>query len=246
MGMLEGKVVVVTGAGRGIGRACALRLAQEGAKVVVNDVDTAMAEEVVGAIKKAGGEALADNHAVGSFANGEAIIETAVRGFGRIDVLFNNAGVIRDAMVHKMTEEEWDIIIQIHLKGTFANTRAAYRYMREQQSGKIINVSSYSGLRGNIGQANYCAAKAGIIGLTKSNAKEFGRYNIQVNAISPNAETRLTASMPAKLREMGIMMTPLGRLGAPEEMAGAVCFLASNDSNYVTGQIIAVDGGVSV
>jgi len=246
MARLDGKVVVVTGAGRGIGRASALRLAGEGARVVVNDVDGAVAEEVVSEIRGKGGEAVADTHAVGSFENGEAIVSTALSSFGRIDVLFNNAGIIRDAMVHKMSEADWDTVILVHLKGTFANTRAAYRYMREQQSGKIINVSSYSGLRGNVGQANYCAAKAGIIGLTKSNAREFGKWNIQVNAISPNAETRLTASMPPKIREMGIMMTPLGRLGAPEEITGAVSFLASDDSNYVTGQVIAVDGGVSI
>jgi 3-oxoacyl-[acyl-carrier protein] reductase len=243
---LKGKVAVVTGGGRGIGRATALRMAREGASVVVNDIEPAVAEEVVQAIQTRDGRAVVDTHAVGSFENGEAIVQTAVDAFGRIDILFNNAGFVRDAMVHKMTEADWDAIIQVHLKGAFANTRAAYRYMREQQSGKIVNVTSASGLRGNVGQANYCAAKAGIIGLTKSNAKEFGKFNVQVNAISPNAVTRLSDAIPPKFRDIAIQMTPLGRFGEPEEIAAVVCFLASSDSDYVTGQIIAVDGGIAI
>jgi len=243
---LSGKVAVVTGAGRGIGRATAMRMAREGASVVVNDIEPAVAEETVQAIRSADGRAVADTHAVGSFDNGEAIVQTALDNFGRIDILFNNAGFVRDAMVHKMTEADWDAIIQVHLKGTFANTRAAYRYMREQQSGKIVNVTSASGLRGNVGQANYCAAKAGVIGLTMSNAKEFGKFNVQVNAISPNAVTRLSDAIPPKFRDIAIQMTPLGRFGEPEEIAAVVCFLASSDSDYMTGQIIGVDGGIAI
>ncbi len=243
---LKDKVAVITGSGRGIGRAIAIAMAKEGAKVVVNDIDEEPAKEVVETIKKNGGEAVYSINSVFPLSSAEAIIKTAIDNFGRIDILVNNAGVIRDAMVHKMTEEDFDLVINTHVKGTFCCTKAAYTYMREQKSGRIINVTSYAGLRGNIGQANYCAAKAAIIGLTKSNAKEFGRYNITVNAISPNAKTRMVESIPPEVLKGFEKQIPLGRFGEPEEMAPMVIFLASDEAGYITGQIIAVDGGFSV
>jgi NAD(P)-dependent dehydrogenase (short-subunit alcohol dehydrogenase family) len=244
--LLKEKVAVVTGAGRGIGRAIAIRLARAGACVVVNDIDEAAATEAVREIHQEGGQAATDTNPVGTFQSGEAIIQTALTRFGPVDILVNNAGILRDAMVHKMSEADWDLVIQVHLKGTFATTRAAYDVMRERRRGKIINVTSYSGLRGNIGQANYCAAKAGIIGLTKSNAKEFARYNIQVNAISPNAATRMVEAIPEAVRAKIIEAIPAGRFGKPEEITGLVCFLGSADSDYITGQVIPVDGGISI
>jgi len=243
---LENKVAVITGSGRGIGRAIALRFAEEGAKVVVNDIDRDVAEEVVNEIKQRGGEAVV---AVGSVANREEaqnIIKAAVENFGRIDILVNNAGIIRDALLLKMTEEQWDEVINCHLKGTFNCTQAAANYMKEQKSGKIINITSWAGLYGNIGQANYCAAKAGIIGLTKSNAKELARYNINVNAIAPAAMTRMVESIPEQIRNQMLQMIPLRRFAEPEEMGPAVVFLASDAANYITGQVLCVDGGMSM
>jgi NAD(P)-dependent dehydrogenase (short-subunit alcohol dehydrogenase family) len=254
-GIVAGKTAIVTGAGRGIGRGIAMLLAREGARVVVCDIgaslqgegsDTGPAQDTVNAIKKAGGGAIASTLSITEPKNAEAIVKSALDAFGRVDILVNNAGILRDAMVHKMSEADWDLVIQVHLKGTFATTRAAYDVMRERRRGKIINVTSYSGLRGNIGQANYCAAKAGIIGLTKSNAKEFARYNIQVNAISPNAATRMVEAIPEAVRAKIIEAIPAGRFGKPEEITGLVCFLGSADSDYITGQVIPVDGGISI
>lgn len=243
---LEGKVAVITGSGRGIGRALALRFAAEGAKVVVNDVDKDVAEEVAGEIKKAGGQAACAVESVSTKESANRIIQTAIDNFGRIDILVNNAGIIRDAMLHNMTEEQWDAVVDCHLKGTFFCTQAAVIHMRAQKSGKIVNVTSYAGLSGNIGQANYCAAKAGIIGLTKSNAKELARHNINVNALAPAAFTRMVASIPDKIREEMVKAVPLGRFAQPEEMAPAVVFLASDEASYITGQILSVDGGMSI
>jgi len=243
---LENKVAVVTGSGRGIGRAIAIRFAQEGAKVIVNDIDKDVAEEVVKEIKNKGGQAGA---AVGSVAKREEaqkIIKAAVDNFGRIDILVNNAGIIRDAMLLRMTEEQWDEVIDCHLKGTFNCTQAAANYMKDQKSGKIVNITSWAGLYGNIGQANYCAAKAGIIGLTKSNAKELARYNINVNIIAPAAMTRMVESIPEQIRNQMVQMVPLRRFAEPEEMAPAIVFLASEGANYITGQVLCVDGGMSM
>jgi NAD(P)-dependent dehydrogenase (short-subunit alcohol dehydrogenase family) len=243
---LKDKVAVITGSGRGIGRALAIAMAKEGAKVVINDIDEEPAKEVVETIKKNGGEAVYCTNSVFPLSSAEAIIKKAIDSFGKIDILVNNAGVIKDAMVHKMTEEDFDIVINTHIKGSFCCTKAAYSYMREQKSGRIINITSYAGIRGNVGQANYSAAKAGIIGLTKANAKEFGRYNITVNAIAPNAKTRMVESIPEDVLKSFAKQIPLGRFGEPEEMAPAVIFLASDEGGYITGQILPVDGGFSV
>jgi len=205
--MLKGKVAVVTGAGRGIGREIALLMARHGAQVVVNDyggsaagsgAESAPADEVVGEITKNGGKAAANYDSVASMAGGQAIIKTAVDTFGRVDVVVNNAGILRDRMIFNMTEEEWDAVIDTHLKGTFAVTRAAAPLMREQKWGRIINMTSTSGLIGNVGQANYAAAKLGIFGFTKAVALDMGRYNVTANCISPFAWTRMIGTIPTE------------------------------------------------
>ncbi|MGH8009399.1 MAG: SDR family NAD(P)-dependent oxidoreductase, partial [Candidatus Binatia bacterium] len=205
--MLTNKVAVVTGAGGGIGRGVALLLAKEGAQVVVNDIggsaagegrDTVPADKVVAEITAAGGTAIGNYDSVASLAGGEKIIGTALEKFGRIDIVVNNAGILRDRMIFNMSEEEWDAVINVHLKGTFACTRAAAPHMRQQKSGRVINITSTSGLIGNYGQANYAAAKMGIVGLTKATALDLGRYGVTANCIAPFAWTRMIGSLPAE------------------------------------------------
>jgi len=243
---LENKVAIVTGSGRGIGRAIALAFAKEGAAVIVNDVDGEVAEAVVKDIAGAGGKAAACIAAVGSKAGAEALVDTALGKFGTLHILVNNAGITRDAMLHKMTEEEWDTVITIHLKGTFLNTQAAVRIMMENQYGKIINVTSSSGTRGNVGQSNYSAAKMGIVGLTLTWAKELARHKINVNCISPSANTRMVEAIPEKLRaqvmERFARESVTQRYGTPEDVAPLAVFLASDDSYYLTGQTIGARG----
>lgn len=244
--LLKDKSVLITGSGRGIGRATAIMMAREGAKVVVNDIDPEPAREVVGEINKNGGVAVANSDTVATMKGAEAIIKAAIDNFGRIDVLVNNAAILRDAMMHKMTEQEWDDSILIVLKGPWMCTKAALPYMIEQKSGRIIYVTSWAGLRGNIGQANYCAAKSGIIGLTRSNAKEFARHNITVNCVAPAAMTRLVAQVPEKILGQMEKQIPLGRFGTPEDIAPLFVFLASDWSGYMTGQVIGIDGGMTI
>ncbi|MSQ33628.1 MAG: SDR family oxidoreductase [Dehalococcoidia bacterium] len=250
--MVKGRVAVVTGAGRGIGREVALLLAKEGAKVVVNDLggsgagegaDKSVAGVVVEEIKKLGGAAVASLDSVTSMAGGERIIKTALDSFGRIDILVNNAGILRDRMVFNMTEEEWDSVQAVHLKGHFACTKPAAILMRQQRSGRIINFTSNSGLFGNAGQANYAAAKAGIAGFTRVVSRELGRYGITVNAISPNAKTRLTATIPQGDRAAGIQVTNFDAMFPdPAHIAPMVVFLASDAAANINGQIFHVDG----
>ncbi len=250
--MVKGKVAVVTGAGRGIGREIALLMAKEGAKVVVNDLggsgagegaDKSVAAAVVEEIKKLGGSAVASLDSVASMAGGERIIKTALDSFGRIDILVNNAGILRDRMVFNMTEEEWDIVQATHLKGHFACAKPAAILMRQQRSGRIINFTSNSGLFGNAGQANYAAAKAGIAGFTRVISRELGRYGITVNAISPNAKTRLTATIPQGDRAQGIQVTNFDSMFPdPAHIAPMVVFLASDAAANINGQIFHVDG----
>lgn len=255
-GRLEGKVCIVTGAGRGIGRAVAIAFARESAGVVVNDVDPSSADSVANEIRGAGGKAATNNCAVGSVATGEALVKSAVDSFGDLDVVVNNAGILRDRMLHNMTEDEFDDVITVHLRGTWACGRAAVRYWRPlaKEAGdairprKIINVTSASGLIGAAGQSNYAAAKMGIVGLTKSWAKELGRCRINVNAIAPAALTAMTEPLLEDPESAGARLSrfALGRYGAPEEIAPAFVYLASGESDYVTGQVLPVDGGLVI
>jgi 3-oxoacyl-[acyl-carrier protein] reductase len=254
---LEGKRCIVTGAGRGIGRAVVLAFADEGARVVVNDVDKEAADAVVAEIP--GGRAIANYEPIGTMAAADAVVATAVDSFGDVDVLVNNAGILRDRMLHRMTEEEFDQVIAVHLKGTWACGRAIVQRWRpaakqEGEGGrithhrKIINVTSASGLLGAVGQSNYAAAKMGIVGLTKSWAKELGPLSINVNAIAPAALTAMTEPLledPEAARRR-LARFALGRYGEPEEIAPSFVFLASKESDYITGQVLCVDGGLVI
>jgi 3-oxoacyl-[acyl-carrier protein] reductase len=244
----NGKVAVVTGSSRGIGRATALRLAAGGAKVVVNyQGNKASADEVVEQIRSGGGEAIAVQADVRDVAQVQALMEVAKGAFGRVDILVNNAGTTRDTLIMRMSEEEWDVVIDTNLKGAFNCIKAVSRQMMRQRYGRIVNVSSVAGLSGNAGQANYTSAKAGLIGLTKTVAKELGSRGITCNALAPGfVLTDLTASLPEDLIQKAVDRTPLGRTGLAEDMAAAVCFLASDDAGFVTGQVLAVDGGLSI
>lgn len=246
MRKLEGKVAVVTGASRGIGRAIALKLADEGAKVVVNySGSQAKAEEVVAAIREAGGEALAIQASVAKSDEVATLMDAAVKTFGSLDILVNNAGITRDNLLMRMKENEWDDVMDTNLKGVFLCTKAVTRQMMKQRAGRIINISSIVGVAGNAGQANYVAAKAGVIGLTKTTAKELASRNILVNAIAPGfIETEMTAELPEDLKQGMLTQIPLAKLGQPEDIAKAVVFLASEDANYMTGQTLHIDGGM--
>lgn len=245
MKRLEGKVAIITGAGGGIGRAHALLFAQEGARVVVNDLgcerdgsgQSDSAARVVKEIQAAGGEAVASGEAVGSFASAERIINTALSAFGRLDILINNAGILRDRTLLKMTEEEWDAVIQVHLKGTFACLQAAARAMKEQgQGGRIINTSSSSGLLGLFGQSNYGAAKAGIYALTRIAAQELAKYKITVNAIAPAALTRMLETIPGV--KGNVSEASLG----PQWIAPLAAYLASDAAASISGQTFGAEG----
>jgi 3-oxoacyl-[acyl-carrier protein] reductase len=253
---MTGKACIVTGAGRGIGRAVALAFASEGAAVVVNDVDGAAADAVVKEIAGEGGRAAPDYQVIGTVAAADDLLQTALDAFGDIDVLVNNAGILRDRMLHKMSEEEFDDVIRVHLKGTWACGRAIVQHWRpiaktEAESGtlkhrKIINVTSASGLIGSVGQSNYSAAKMGIVGLTKTWAKELGSLAINVNAVAPTALTAMTEPLleDPETAKKRMARFPLGRYGAPEEIAPTFVFLACSDSDYMTGQVLCIDGGL--
>jgi NAD(P)-dependent dehydrogenase (short-subunit alcohol dehydrogenase family) len=248
--MLKGKVAVVTGAARGVGREIALLMARQGAKVVVNDYggsevgtgsDRKPADEVVDEIRRGGGEAAANYESVASMAGGQSIIKTAVDAFGRVDIVVNNAGILRDRMIFNMSEEEWDAVINTHLKGTFAVTRAAAPIMREQKWGRVINMTSTSGLIGNVGQANYAAAKLGIFGLTKVTALDMARYNVTANCISPFAWTRMIGTIPTETETQKARVEKIKKL-SPAHIAPVAAFLASDAAKDVTGQVFGVRG----
>ncbi len=244
---LKDKVAIVTGSGKGIGESIALRFAAEGAKLIVNDVVEADANRTVETIKGKGGQAAAVIGSVASREVAQKMVDTAVKEFGTVDILVNNAGIIRDAMLHKMTDEQWDQVIEVNLKGVFLCTQCAARVMREKKRGKIINLSS-SSWRGNPGQLNYSATKAGVIGMAKTAAKELGPRGINVNVIAPALVwTDMTKSMPKdllqRIEQMLPFIMPLNRWGQPEDIANLALFLASDESSFITGQVIHCDGG---
>lgn len=243
---LAGRVALITGAGSGIGEATARRFAAEGAIVVVNDVEVERARAVASAIQKDGGQALAVAANVTRRDEVEQLVARAVGEFGRLDVLINNAGINRDAMSHKMTEEQWDQVLAVNLKGTFLCAQAALPKMRERNWGRVVNTSSVGSL-GNIGQANYSASKAGVIGLTRTLALEYAKYGVTVNCIAPGAVmTPMLAGVPDPIKEKITAQIPMGRIADPAEIAAVHAFLASEDAGYITGQVIFVDGGMSV
>lgn len=256
---MKDRICIVTGAGRGIGRAIVLAFAAEGARVIVNDVDADAARSVAGEAEALGVEADIETSPIGTVQAAEALVGKAVERFGDVDVLVNNAGILRDKMLHNMSEEDFDAVIQVHLKGTWACGRAVVQHWRpqakaEKESGnlsryrKIVNVTSPSGLIGAVGQSNYAAAKMGIVGLTKTWAKELGGLQINVNAVSPTALTAMTEPLlqDPEAAKKRLARFALGRYGSPEEIAPAFVYLASDDSNYVTGQILCVDGGLVI
>ncbi|MGC9396406.1 MAG: 3-oxoacyl-[acyl-carrier-protein] reductase [Anaerolineae bacterium] len=245
---LEGKVALVTGGSRGIGRAIALELARQGADVAVNYVRNAeAATQVVAEIVDLGRRAVALPADVGYFDQAATLVGTTVNVLGRLDILVNNAGIARDTLLLRMQEEDWDEVLRVNLKGAFNTSKAAVRLMVRQRAGRIISVSSVSGLMGQVGQANYSASKAGVIGLTKSMAREFGARGITINAVAPGfIITDMTAVLDEGLREQMRALIPLGRFGVTEDVAHAVAFLASDAAAYITGAVLPVDGGLSM
>lgn len=245
---LENKIAIVTGAGRGIGEGIALRFAEEGARLIINDVNEADANRTVETVQNKGGQAVAVIGSVALRQVAQKMVDEAMREFGTVDILVNNAGIIRDAMLHKMTDEQWDQVIEVNLKSVFLCTQCAARVMREKGYGKIINISSSSS-RGNPGQLNYSAAKAGIIGMTKTTAKELGPRGINVNVIAPSfIRTDMIKSMPPeaveRMEKNLAVRVPMNRWGLPEDVANLALFLASDESSFITGQLIHCDGGL--
>ncbi|MFY9134246.1 MAG: 3-oxoacyl-ACP reductase FabG [Bacillota bacterium] len=244
---LDGKVAIVTGSGRGLGKEAAFLFAEEGAKVVVCDINRQSAEEVALAIVDAGGEAMATMVDVTDSESVQRMVDAAMERFGTIDVLVNNAGITADAQLVKMTEDQWDRVIAVNLKGVYLCTKAVAPIMIAKGSGRIINTSSVVGIYGNFGQSNYVATKAGVIGMTKVWAKELGRKGITVNAVAPGfTMTEMMSTVPEKVLTGIRDRTPLGRLGEPRDIAYAYLYLASNEASFVNGATIQVDGGLTL
>ena len=244
--LLENQIVLVTGGSRGIGKAAALACAREGAHIIINYAgNVKAAEATVKEISDLGQKCLAVQADISKLADVERLIEEATAEFGKIDILVNNAGITRDGLLMRMKEEDWDAVIETNLKGIFLCTKAVIRGMMKQRSGRTINMTSVVGVMGNAGQANYAAAKAGVIGFTKSTAKELASRGITVNAIAPGfIHSDMTSVLPENVKEEMVKAIPIGRMGEAEEVADAVVFLASNSARYITGQVIHVDGGM--
>ena len=244
-GRLDGRVAVVTGGARGIGRSVCERLSAEGARIVAVDRSAEALDAFVLELTGRGGEALALVADIANAAEVDALAAKTLEAFGRVDILINNAGITRDGLLLRMSEEDWDAVLDVNLKGAFLCTRAFTRPMMKQRWGRVVNVSSVIGLVGNAGQVNYAASKAGVLGLTKSVAKELASRHITVNAVAPGfIETAMTQALDEKVRGALQAQIPLGRLGSPEDVAHAVAFLCSEDAAYITGQVITVDGGM--
>jgi len=243
--MPKDRVAVITGASRGIGRSIALALAAQGATIVAVDMDQAATDAVVAELKAAGGKALGVVGNVTVPADAERMIDAAMEAFGRVDILVNNAGITRDGLLVRMKDEDWDAVLTVNLKGAFLCTRAVSKVMTKQRYGRIINIASVVGQMGNAGQANYCASKAGLIGLTKSNARELAKRSITVNAVAPGfIATAMTDALSDKVRDELTAQIPLERLGSADDIANAVVFLASEASGYITGHVLSVNGGM--
>lgn len=243
--MSQEKIAIVTGASRGIGRSIALALAKQGAIIVAVDLDKAATDAVVEELNALGTKALAVTGNVTVTEDVERMVNAAVEAFGRVDILVNNAGITRDGLLVRMKDEDWDAVLTVNLKGAFLCTRAVSKVMTKQRYGRIINIASIVGQMGNAGQANYCASKAGLIGLTKSNARELAKRNVTVNAVAPGfIATAMTDALPEKVRAELTAQIPLERLGSPDDIANAVLFLAAEASGYITGHVLAVNGGM--
>jgi 3-oxoacyl-[acyl-carrier protein] reductase len=244
---LTDRVAIVTGAGRGIGRAIALRLSGAGAAVVVTDILVKEAEAVAGEIKAVGGQSLAVAADVSLAADVARLVETTISAYNRIDILVNNAGIARDRILLRMSEEDWDKVLDVDLKSVFLCTKAVLRYMLKARWGRIISLSSIAGVMGNPGQANYASAKAGIIGFTRTVAREVGSHSITVNAVTPGfIETEMTRQIAEEQRQEIKKLIPLNRSGTPRDVAEAVAFLASEEAGYITGQVLGVNGGMAI
>jgi 3-oxoacyl-[acyl-carrier protein] reductase len=243
--MPKEKVAVITGASRGIGRSIALALAAKGATIVAVDMDQTSTEAVVAELQATGAKALAVVGNVTVAADVERMIDAATEAFGRVDILVNNAGITRDGLLMRMKDDDWDAVLNVNLKGAFLCTRAAFKVMSKQRYGRIVNIASVVGQMGNAGQANYCASKAGLIGLTKSNAREMAKRNITVNAVAPGfIATAMTDALSDKVRAELTAQIPLERLGSADDIANAVVFLASEPAGYITGHVLSVNGGM--
>ena len=241
---LKDRIAVVTGSGRGLGAAIALKLAQNGANVVINDINIENAQKTASEVEKLGRRTLVSQHDVSDYKSANALVDEIKSRFGKIDILVNNAGITRDSMLHKLSEEKWDEVIRVNLKGPFNMGQACAKLMMEAKYGKILNIASIAWL-GNVGQTNYSASKAGVVGMTSTWALELARHNINVNAIAPGIiDSVLTQQIPAEIKEKFIARIPLKRIGEPKDIANLVAFLVSDDASYITGQCIQIDGGL--
>jgi len=244
---LKGRVAIVTGAARGIGKSIAIKLALAGANVVIADVEEEIAKSTAREISQKGSEALPVRVDVSSLSSVEEMVKKTLDKFGRIDILVNNAGVTRDALVMRMKEEDWDLVLDVNLKGAFNCIKAVSPIMVKQRCGKIVNIASIVGIIGNAGQANYSASKGGLIALTKTCARELASRQINVNAVAPGfIETSMTERLPAEVKERLSSQIPFGKIGKPEDVASAVLFLVSEEADYITGEVVKVDGGMAM